>query len=85
LKKLYKGDKMKTQLQICNNKLGWIPSFSKIIDGKEYALFDAIYTEDKQQMFDLKKQITPCRGRMIIVTNLKVGHLYDNNRQPASR
>ena len=50
---------MKTQLQICNNKLGWIPSFSKIIDGKEYALFDAIYTEDKQQMFDLKKQIIP--------------------------
>ena len=50
---------MKTQLQIANKRIGWIPPYKKIIDGKQYSLFDSLYVKDRQQMFDLENQIIP--------------------------
>ena len=47
---------MKTQLQIMNKKLGWIPPSKKIIDGKQYSLFDSLYSKSRQQIFDLENR-----------------------------
>jgi len=50
---------MESQLQIINKKLGYVAPYNRIIDGKKYQLFDALYIKDKQQMFDFENRIIP--------------------------